>query len=246
MSVGEGRRRGHVVGQLVDRDAERQPRVRGAAPLGGPPHELVQHEASPEVLEHEDVLGPLTSDAATTSHADHPPKDRAERPRELSQRLVQRDVGVGTEASSHHRRVPFVGHVAEPVDGGVHGSRVHAPRRRGQLVLVVAPVAEVAEEGGHLRFERGAMGPLRALPRDQHRRPRRGRGRRRPAGRAPRAGERVGPSRRHRCRRRFDWRGPERTRTAPAADRAGSVGRPPGCSTRAAASCWRRCAAGRC
>ena len=65
-SLGEDRRElvgpGDEVGQLVGGDAERESGVGGTAAVSGATNELVQHTASTEVLEHEDVLGPFAPD----------------------------------------------------------------------------------------------------------------------------------------------------------------------------------------
>ena len=77
MTVGEVRRVGDEVGELGGRDAEGQPDVRRPAALGGAPCQFVQHPPGAEVLQDQDVLGPLAGDRSLARHhgaaAGHPP-----------------------------------------------------------------------------------------------------------------------------------------------------------------------------
>ena len=85
------------------------------------------------------------------------------------ERLGQRRLGVGRAADGGLVGVAVVGRVAEPIDGGVDRRRVHRPRGRRQLVLVVAAMPELVKERCHRRLQRGSRGSARRCRRARRR-----------------------------------------------------------------------------
>ena len=100
----------------------------GPPRVGRPTNQFVEHEAGTQVLEHEDVLGPLTADRALPGDQRAAPCEPSQVARQEAEGLGQRLVGVGGETSADHDRIAISRGVSQPVDGGIDGCSGPSPR----------------------------------------------------------------------------------------------------------------------
>ncbi len=145
---------------------KREPHVGSAHRARGPANQLVEHEPGAEVLQHEDVLGPLAADRALTGDA-----ARSAAPtiriaaRHEPECLGQRVVGVDGEPcwrSSTGSR--SAGACRSRSMAAYTGVGSIDPGGRGQFVLVVAAMSVIGEERVDRRLQQAVLGCARRSP----------------------------------------------------------------------------------